>query len=211
VFTLGADYRTREWKGTKEQIADHSGASRNTVTAALDRLASLGLIQIIEPFGNNRNGIVRVAVYEDLVKPERKRYAHNRAIENAQNCANDEESIRAAFAHESRITRAAVAQIDANAPPLTSEDAGARGSEAVRGRGTREELRGEVGARDVNAVWVFQPFHEWEQQRPFVEDPAVELQELFSHSPDEVTDWGLKVASLRKTAARRQREQQAVS
>lgn len=129
LVTLGllADYRTSEWAGTLTFLAEEMGAGRKTVERAIRRLDALSLLEVLQPFGPNSEGRVRVICYPMLVVPRQTRYASNDA--------SPPDSTRVEVASDSRPIRVVSASNDASPPAPTSQDANARGIEASREEG----------------------------------------------------------------------------
>jgi hypothetical protein len=140
-----ASWRTAEWRGTRSELSADLPTGRRTIAAAVSRLHDLGLIRVVRQFGKNREGIVLVLAYRDLVVLTSKAdqaLATKLAIvqngayeeeEHAPNSAYEGGAIRAQYAPNTRPIRARYAPGGANDPSLTSEDADSRGFEEERG------------------------------------------------------------------------------
>jgi hypothetical protein len=70
IMTLDADWRSGCWMGTKNELAEDTLMSRNTIDGAVEELVAKGLIEILEPFrqGPGSRGIVLLLYYEAMVK-----------------------------------------------------------------------------------------------------------------------------------------------
>jgi hypothetical protein len=110
VLTLRAEWETHEWRGTYGELAEDARVTRKTAKSACERLAAAGLIEIVESFGPNRSGRVRVLVYDEMVVPEARRSSR---ISIAQNSASPASPKRPPIAPDSRSIRAATAPPDA--------------------------------------------------------------------------------------------------
>lgn len=145
VLTRRANHRVRAWAGTRSDLAEITGMSRNTVHEALGRLTALGLVSVRAEFGPNRKGCVEVLVYDDLVVPSLT--AQKRAVEpetdraaTAQNSANGDE--------EPRSIRAVNAQNSANAYAMSSNAATPRGIEGIDAFNGGAKLSADMPARN---------------------------------------------------------------
>jgi len=62
-----ADYRSAEWRGTKNELAQEIGESRGKTSSALERLEKSRLVEVLDEFGPNSPGRLLVLVYDLLV------------------------------------------------------------------------------------------------------------------------------------------------
>jgi hypothetical protein len=62
-----ADYRSAEWRGTKNELAQEIGESRGRTSSALERLEKCRLVEVLDEFGPNSPGRLLVLVYDLLV------------------------------------------------------------------------------------------------------------------------------------------------
>lgn len=131
TIVLQADFRTHQWAGTLGFLADEMGVTRRTAKTAVDGLAAKQQLAVLEPFGPNSQGRVRVNPYGLLVVPARKR--------TEPIGADGDDMTRAAVAPDSRPIRAVSEPIGANGHGVTSEDASARGIEASGEEGIADE------------------------------------------------------------------------
>jgi predicted transcriptional regulator len=67
ALTMLANFRDATWSGTTSTLAEDTRTSRRTTAKALEHLLELGLIEQVTPFGQNREGRVRVLCYGALV------------------------------------------------------------------------------------------------------------------------------------------------
>ena len=72
-MTLLADERSATYEGTLTELHDYGRFARNTLSTAVEHLASAGALVILRPFHSGRQGSARVVDYAELVKlsPER--------------------------------------------------------------------------------------------------------------------------------------------
>ena len=137
-----ADWRTAEWTGTVTELAGDARVNRRVAAAAVDRLAGLGLVDKVRGFsGRGESGLVYVAVYDTLIKPERRRSPliqrrRDPVPIGPPDCeqirAQGSEGLRATCAHAARDLRADVAQMYSQGPTPTSTDVFTRGDEAEK-------------------------------------------------------------------------------
>jgi hypothetical protein len=138
VLALAADWRTAEWRGSLDDLALLSRMSRSTVAGTrsrpgvVPRLRDLGLVVMVEPFGPNREGVIYVAVYDDLVVPERRASPTMSRRAFASDDASREDPGSTEVASHSRRNRVTSAPDDASPHGVTSTDATPRSSEAVK-------------------------------------------------------------------------------
>jgi len=62
-----ADYRSAEWRGTKNELAQEIGETRGKTASALERLEKCGLVEVLDDFRPNSPGRLLVLVYDLLV------------------------------------------------------------------------------------------------------------------------------------------------
>jgi hypothetical protein len=102
-LALYSSWRSGLWTGSALILQDDLGFSRNTVPRLLRSLAAKGMIEVIEPFGGGRQGVLRVVPLRDLI-PEK------RSAESAPFCAEATDEVRALPAQSPRSPRAVRAQ-----------------------------------------------------------------------------------------------------
>jgi hypothetical protein len=68
-LTMVVDYKTREWSGTLLELAQEVPPTTATLLKAVVSLEKRGLVTLVEPFGRNGRGTVRVDCYDELVVP----------------------------------------------------------------------------------------------------------------------------------------------
>lgn len=153
------DFRSREWSGSLSDLAEDVGCTWRTIDAALTRLEESGLVEVVERFGRNRAGRVRVTVYEDLVVPSQRaaRNDRNDDEDRERNDRNPSPSTPAQDLPDSRATPAVVLPSARTSPALTCDDANPGGIEASREEGSEREglerrERAAVVARFENEV-----------------------------------------------------------
>lgn len=107
TLVLHADWKSRQWEGTQSELGMLAcGLSTNTVRKATERLAALGLIQMVAPFRQNARGRIDLApVYDVVVVPNQ---THTRGKVRDQR-VDDEAANSSATAQQSRIDRAGLA------------------------------------------------------------------------------------------------------
>ena len=168
ALVLLADHRDSRWSGSIAELAAHyTKMGTKRVARVIDELADLGLIEVVDPFGPNSQGTIKVVVYDELVVPETRGKASSSArraettevvpstTESVSNDASVQLRNRVEVASHSGANRVGAASGDA----LDQGFRGERRSEAVRERG-REPTSGEHGPSHVA------PDEEWDPDAP---------------------------------------------
>jgi hypothetical protein len=141
ALVLGADWRTHDWRGTLVDLRNDSGHSTNTLTGSVKRIAETGLIEVVEPFSRNGQGLVHITAYAEVVVVQQPQNSAS-ARQQPQNSANDDAPTRAEQGTDMKPTSDEQTQSCANPPALTSENAEPQGIEATRDEGTHGVLDG---------------------------------------------------------------------
>ena len=134
TLAVQSEFRSGQWTGSQGDLADATRLSRNTIPRCLVSLDAKGLIDIVEPFRQGRQGRVTVLVKDRIIPNARlPQIAQNHAISDGED--------RAPIAHRSRSNRAPIAQSCAND---LRERGGSRVVRAVREGGEVADETGEV-------------------------------------------------------------------
>jgi len=138
ALTMVCDYKTGDYWGTVHQLAEDTGQSRNTITKAMKELARADLVQIVDEFGPNGQGRVRVLVLDQLVAdadPVIRADMRERAEPHVRPFVRPS---RAPTAQQPRTSRAATAQKSATAQSVTSDDSSLQESKEEGGKETND-------------------------------------------------------------------------
>lgn len=84
-----ADFKTREYKGTAYELAEHTPSNRTGVITACERLARLGLVSFVKPFRQNSFAWIKVDCYERAVVPNARQRSARQASPGSPRRAQD--------------------------------------------------------------------------------------------------------------------------
>lgn len=87
-LVCAADYRNESWTGTLSEISYDLGCSTTTAGNAIKTLVAKNLVEIINPFGRNGSGCLKITAYCDLVLPTHTRRIPAQQITNTSRIAD---------------------------------------------------------------------------------------------------------------------------
>lgn len=170
-MTMTADWRSLQWTGTITKLHQDTGIARSVVTKTVELLAASGAIVIVRPFGQNREGLVELPLYEALVKLSRRQH------ESRQSARPDVFAI----AQQSRAIRESKERHSLTSPrnPCLSDDGA-----GIRQSGKR---KGETFVRYEEALLLQDELHDGHNRSQ--REEVVDYMVFCEHTDDDIAPW----------------------